>query len=71
MQRQAVDVTTAALLKYDVEKDVAMYIKKEFDRLHGTTWHCVVGKNFGSFVTHGPSCSALSWSLLDWQLCRR
>lgn len=19
----------------------------------GTTWHCVVGRNFGSFVTHG------------------
>lgn len=53
MQRQAVDITSSAMVKFDVEKDIAMYIKKEFDRLFGTTWHCVVGKNFGSFVTHG------------------
>ncbi|CAB4394070.1 unnamed protein product [Rhizophagus irregularis] len=19
---------------------------------HGTTWHCIVGRNFGSYVTH-------------------
>ena len=53
MQRHAVDITSSAMVKFDVEKDIAMYIKKEFDRLFGTTWHCVVGKNFGSFVTHG------------------
>ncbi len=23
-----------------------MYIKKEFDRMYGTTWHCVVGKKW-------------------------
>ena len=28
------------------------YIKKEFDRKHNPTWHCVVGRNFGSYVTH-------------------
>lgn len=22
------------------------------DRQHGQTWHCIVGKNFGSYVTH-------------------
>ncbi|KAK8844089.1 dynein light chain 2, cytoplasmic [Kwoniella newhampshirensis] len=52
MQQKAVDTVVASLEKYDQEKDMAMYIKKEFDRLYGTTWHCVVGKNFGSFVTH-------------------
>lgn len=30
---------TAAFLKFDVRK--------------GATWHCIVGRNFGSFVTHG------------------
>ena len=30
-----------------MEKDVAEYIKKEFDKKHGPTWHCIVGKNFG------------------------
>ncbi|GAA0185331.1 microtubule or microtubule-binding cytoskeletal protein [Lithospermum erythrorhizon] len=29
-------------------------IKKEFDLLYGPAWHCVVGKSFGSFVTHSP-----------------
>lgn len=31
---------------------MAVYIKKEFDKKHNQTWHCVVGKNFGSCVTH-------------------
>ncbi|WWC90999.1 uncharacterized protein L201_005938 [Kwoniella dendrophila CBS 6074] len=52
MQQKAVDIVVLSLEKYDLEKDMAMYIKKEFDRLYGVTWHCVVGKNFGSFVTH-------------------
>ncbi|BEJ15486.1 hypothetical protein CspHIS471_0500910 [Cutaneotrichosporon sp. HIS471] len=52
MQKVAVKVAAEALAKYTVEKDAAMIIKKEFDRLYSTTWHCVVGKHFGSFVTH-------------------
>ncbi|KAK6906394.1 hypothetical protein I203_100379 [Kwoniella mangroviensis CBS 8507] len=52
MQQKAVDIVVLSLEKHDVERDMAMFIKKEFDRLYGTTWHCVVGKNFGSFVTH-------------------
>lgn len=44
VQQIAVDTATAALERYNVEKDMAMYIKKEFDRMYGTTWHCVVGK---------------------------
>jgi dynein light chain LC8-type len=44
MQQRAVDTASAALEQYNVEKDIAMFIKKEFDRLHGTTWHVIVGK---------------------------
>ena len=44
MQQRVIEITTSALVKYNVEKDVAMFLKKEFDRLYGTTWHCVVGK---------------------------
>eukprot|EP00080_Pristionchus_pacificus_P009056 PDM69076.1 hypothetical protein PRIPAC_47378 [Pristionchus pacificus] len=33
-------------------KEVAQYIKQEFDRKHGHTWHCVAGASFGSYVTH-------------------
>ena len=53
MQQESVDVASTALEKYNIEKDIAAQIKKEFDRRHGPTWHVVVGRNFGSYVTHG------------------
>jgi dynein light chain LC8-type len=53
MQQASVDIASQALEKYNIEKDIAAFIKKEFDRKHGPTWHVVVGKNFGSYVTHG------------------
>ena len=55
MQQESVEVASAALEKYNIEKDIAAQIKKEFDRKYGPTWHVVVGKNFGSYVTHGQS----------------
>jgi dynein light chain LC8-type len=57
MQQESVDVASSALEKYNIEKDIAAHIKKEFDRRHGPTWHVVVGKNFGSYVTHGTCLS--------------
>ena len=62
MQQEAVDVASAALEKYNIEKDIAAQIKKEFDKRHGPTWHVVVGKNFGSYVTHGAALVSLSLS---------
>ena len=47
MQNLAVELASAALEKYTLEKDIASHIKKEFDRRYGPTWHCVVGRNFG------------------------
>nr|KJB28661.1 hypothetical protein B456_005G061200 [Gossypium raimondii] len=52
MQKEAVNIAIAAFEKNNVEKDVAEHIKKEFDKRHGPTWHCIVGRNFGSYVTH-------------------
>ena len=34
------------------EKAIASHIKREFERKHKGIWHCIVGKNFGSYVTH-------------------
>ena len=31
---------------------IAEEIKKEFDHKYKKSWHCIVGENFGSFVTH-------------------
>ncbi|CAH8448686.1 unnamed protein product [Dicrocoelium dendriticum] len=52
MQREAVNCCTEAIKNYSVEKDVAAHIKKEFDKRYNPTWHCIVGRNFGSYVTH-------------------
>lgn len=52
MQSTALEVAQAALEKHTVERDVAAHIKKEFDRKFGPTWHCVCGRNFGSYISH-------------------
>jgi len=39
-------------LSYKVEKDIATFLKKELDQQYGPTWHVIVGKSFGSYVTH-------------------
>jgi hypothetical protein len=33
------------------------WISTKFDSRKGATWHCIVGRNFGSFVTHGKTRS--------------
>lgn len=43
------------MAKFNIEKDIAQHIKKTFDDRKGPTWHCIVGRNFGSYVTHGSS----------------
>ncbi|CAH8467566.1 unnamed protein product [Schistosoma margrebowiei] len=52
MQEDAIHIAAGALDKHDLEKDIAANIKKEFDRKYNPTWHCIVGRNFGSYVTH-------------------
>merc|ERR1712035_56389 len=52
MQQDAVDCAMQAMEKYNIEKDIAAYVKKEFDKKYNPTWHCIVGRNFGSYVTH-------------------
>ncbi|VUZ51877.1 unnamed protein product [Hymenolepis diminuta] len=52
MQQKAVEIAQEAIARNSVEKDIAAHIKKEFDGRYGQTWHCIVGRNFGSYVTH-------------------
>lgn len=69
MQQEAVDAAIVAFSKYTVEKDIAAHLKKDFDKRYGATWHCIVGRNFGSYVTHGKqsvlfrSCFANGWMM--------
>jgi dynein light chain LC8-type len=53
MQKVAIKITQQAMESYTVEKDIAAHIKREFDKKYGPTWHCIIGRNFGSYVTHG------------------
>ncbi|KAF5663066.1 dynein light chain lc8-type [Fusarium heterosporum] len=46
------DIPQEAMAKFTIEKDIAQHIKRTFDERKGPTWHCIVGRNFGSFVTH-------------------
>ncbi len=52
MQQDAIDIASVAMEKYTTEKEIAGYIKKEFDKKYDPTWHCIVGRSFGSYVTH-------------------
>ena len=36
----------------DSYMQIAEEIKSEFDHKYKKSWHCIVGENFGSFVTH-------------------
>ncbi|KAG6435451.1 hypothetical protein SASPL_100325 [Salvia splendens] len=66
IQKEAIDVAIGAFEKFSVEKDVAEYIKKTFDKKYGPTWHCIVGKNYG--IQNSSRCFYLlfiAWFPLD------
>ncbi|KAJ1993717.1 hypothetical protein H4R33_000572 [Dimargaris cristalligena] len=52
MQSDALEITNRAVEQFTMEKDIAAQIKREFDKKFQPTWHCIVGKSFGSYVTH-------------------
>ncbi|KAI1723820.1 dynein light chain type 1 domain-containing protein [Ditylenchus destructor] len=56
IQSYAIECAIVALEKHSIEKDIASYIKKEFDNKYKPTWHCIAGRSFGSFVTHEKGC---------------
>ncbi|KAI4706541.1 hypothetical protein J4E89_008608 [Alternaria sp. Ai002NY15] len=69
MQQEAIEVAQTAMEQFTIEKDIAQYIKKEFDSRKGATWHCIVGRNFGSFVTHGKlnyRTETFHTTMTDW-----
>lgn len=52
MQRKAIELALTALDRFELERDMAKYLKKEFDNRFQPSWHCIVGRHFGSYVTH-------------------
>ncbi|XP_009447719.1 dynein light chain 1, cytoplasmic-like [Pan troglodytes] len=51
MQQDSVECAIQALEKYNIEKDIAAHFKTEFDKKNNPTWHCIVRRNFGSYMT--------------------
>ncbi|CAN0088096.1 unnamed protein product [Ascophyllum nodosum] len=58
--RDAIETSRNALsLCNDFEAEglvTAEKIKKHFDARWNPSWHVVIGRNFGSFVTHETTC---------------
>lgn len=57
MKADIVDICKQAIEdpSRNTEKDIATYIKDEVRLQYHGTWHCIVGRNFGSFVTFEKS----------------
>ncbi|CAG0907419.1 unnamed protein product [Cyprideis torosa] len=56
MQVAAVNTASFAFANYRENKDIAKHIGKEFDRMYGTRWHCIVGPSFSAHVWHDKNC---------------
>ncbi|KAJ3670282.1 hypothetical protein LUZ60_010606 [Juncus effusus] len=58
MQVNALRLAGKALDEFEATDatEIARFIKKEFDVAYGPGWQCVVGTDFGSFVTHNGGC---------------
>ena len=62
MQQHAVDCVAFAFSQKRVLDDIAEIIKTEFDTMYLPTWHCVVGRGMGTYVTH----QAKSFIFMYW-----
>ncbi|KAA3676120.1 dynein light chain LC8-type [Paragonimus westermani] len=47
MKAAAVEAATHASENFTTEKEMAAYIKSQFDKKFKPVWHCVAGRDFG------------------------
>lgn len=52
MSQMVFKVAQEAMEEYSLERDIASAVKKAMDEHFDKTWHVIVGKSFGSYVTH-------------------
>ncbi|KER32485.1 hypothetical protein T265_12813, partial [Opisthorchis viverrini] len=57
MERHALELCADAMKRFDLEKDIASHIKKDFERKYGPTWHCIVGRSYGRWVRNSSNKS--------------
>eukprot|EP01055_Gregarina_sp_Pseudo9_P001029 Gregarina_sp_Pseudo_9__1028@NODE_1665_length_1414_cov_78_373818_g1543_i0_p1_GENE_NODE_1665_length_1414_cov_78_373818_g1543_i0NODE_1665_length_1414_cov_78_373818_g1543_i0_p1_ORF_typecomplete_len154_score17_28Dynein_light/PF01221_18/1_1e23_NODE_1665_length_1414_cov_78_373818_g1543_i0278739 len=55
MKNDAVEICVQAVKSETSESRMASQIKKKFDELYPEVkWHCLVGRAYGSYLTHDP-----------------
>ncbi|XP_054700946.1 dynein light chain 2, cytoplasmic-like [Grus americana] len=52
VQQDAVECAILAIEKYNVEREIAALIKREFEKKYSPTRRCIVGRKFGSYVSY-------------------
>ena len=56
MRQSALDVAAEAIVRGGWDNELSAFIKKRMEQRHqsvtGGKWHCIVGPDFGSYVTH-------------------
>lgn len=55
MTQAVFKVAEEAMKEYTLERDIASAVKKAMDEQFDKTWHVIVGRSFGSYVTHEKS----------------
>lgn len=55
MKSEAIDCVKAGIMKAKTDREIAIFVKRYFDQAYETSWSCIVGKNFGSYVSHKPT----------------
>ena len=71
LKEDAVKKILEAVKEFTIEREIAESIKKYFDEKYEAAWHCIVGKSFGSFVTHETKSFILAsvndFTILLWK----
>lgn len=52
MINEVIETAKRAIEKYEIERDIAKYIKDHFDRYYYPNWHCIVGRHYASIITY-------------------
>jgi dynein light chain LC8-type len=53
-EQQMIELVRVAFRKYDLnnQRELAGFLKRSADRAFVSCWHCIVGRQFSSYVTH-------------------
>jgi dynein light chain LC8-type len=53
-EQQMIELVRLAFRKYDLnnQRELAGFLKRSADKAFSSCWHCIVGRQFSSYVTH-------------------